>query len=109
MPALQQFLGQNAGQNIEFLKLSSNLLKVIICSAGPKSKSALEQAACEFMQQVLEPQNVNDHEIAELFDGIVAPLTSAIIVMIDQPTTLPRLFDLLLSRIPSFFELTLSK
>ena len=61
------------------------------------------------MQQVLEPQHAQNHEMSELFDGIVAPLTSAIIVLIDQPTTLPRLFDLLLSRIPSFFDITLSK
>ena len=61
------------------------------------------------MQQVLEPANAQHHEMSELFDGIVAPLTSAVIVLIDQPTALPRLFDLLLSRIPSFFDITLSK
>jgi len=42
LPELQQFLARNAGKDIEFLKHSTNLLKVIMCVSGPNSKAALE-------------------------------------------------------------------
>ena len=42
LPELQQFLARNAGQHIEFLKHSTNLLKVIMCLSAPNSKAALE-------------------------------------------------------------------